>query len=57
MWRYLVQHGHAKTEEEDAERPLTDRAAADVGRRRGGGPGSRVGSGRFRPASTKVSMT
>src|SRR5918994_1225968 len=32
MWRYLVQHGNAKTEEEDAERPLTDRAAADVGR-------------------------
>jgi phosphohistidine phosphatase len=32
MWLYLVQHGQAKTEEEDPERPLTDRGAADVRR-------------------------
>lgn len=32
MWLYLVQHGQAKTEEEDPERPLTDRRAADGGR-------------------------
>jgi phosphohistidine phosphatase len=32
MSLYLVQHGQAKTEEEDPERPLTDRGAADVRR-------------------------
>jgi phosphohistidine phosphatase len=32
MWLYLVQHGQAKTEAEDRERPLTDRGAADVRR-------------------------
>jgi phosphohistidine phosphatase len=29
---YLVQHGEAKSEEEDPERPLTDRGASDVRR-------------------------
>jgi phosphohistidine phosphatase len=29
---YLVQHGRAKTEDEDPERPLTDRGVDDVGR-------------------------
>jgi phosphohistidine phosphatase len=29
---YLVQHGQAKTENEDPERPLTDRGAEDVSR-------------------------
>jgi phosphohistidine phosphatase len=29
---YLVQHGEAKSEEEDAERPLTDRGVSDVRR-------------------------
>ena len=32
MWLHLVQHGHAKTEAQDPERPLTDRGAADVRR-------------------------
>jgi phosphohistidine phosphatase len=29
---YLVQHGHAKTENEDPDRPLTDKGAEDVAR-------------------------
>jgi phosphohistidine phosphatase len=29
---YLVQHGEAKTDEEDPDRPLTDKGFADVGR-------------------------
>ena len=32
MRLYLVQHGEAKTEQEDPERPLTDRGAEDVRR-------------------------
>lgn len=32
MRLYLVQHGEAKSEEEDPERPLTDRGARDVRR-------------------------
>ena len=32
MRLYLVQHGEAKPEEEDPERPLTDRGASDVRR-------------------------
>jgi phosphohistidine phosphatase len=32
MRLYLVQHGEAKTEAEDPERPLTDRGASDVRR-------------------------
>jgi len=32
MRLHLVQHGEAKSEEEDPERPLTDRGASDVGR-------------------------
>ena len=32
MRLYLVQHGEAKPEEEDTERPLTDRGASDVRR-------------------------
>jgi len=32
MRLYLVQHGEAKGEEEDPERPLTDRGASDVRR-------------------------
>jgi phosphohistidine phosphatase len=39
---YLVQHGEAKSEEEDPERPLTDRGASDVRRvvRQAAGAGS-----------------
>jgi phosphohistidine phosphatase len=56
MWLYLVQHGQAKTEEEDPERPLTDRGAADVGRVAEVAARVRgAGSGRFPAASTKVS--
>lgn len=32
MRLYLVQHGEARTEDEDPERPLTDRGLDDVGR-------------------------
>jgi phosphohistidine phosphatase len=32
MRLYLVQHGEATSEEEDPDRPLTDRGAGDVGR-------------------------
>jgi phosphohistidine phosphatase len=32
MKLYLMQHGEAKTKEEDPERPLTDRGKGDVGR-------------------------
>ncbi len=32
MHLYLVQHGEAKREEEDAERPLTDRGREDITR-------------------------
>jgi phosphohistidine phosphatase len=32
MRLYLVQHGEAKAEEEDPDRPLTDRGASDVRR-------------------------
>lgn len=32
MKLYLMQHGEAKTQEEDPERPLTDRGKAEVGR-------------------------
>jgi phosphohistidine phosphatase len=32
MRLYLVQHGEAKTEQEDPERPLTDRGAEEVRR-------------------------
>ena len=32
MRLFLVQHGEAKTEQEDPERPLTDRGASDVSR-------------------------
>jgi phosphohistidine phosphatase len=32
MRLYLVQHGEAKSEEEDPQRPLTDRGAGDVRR-------------------------
>jgi phosphohistidine phosphatase len=32
MRLYLVQHGEAKAEDEDPDRPLTDRGAADVRR-------------------------
>ncbi len=32
MRLYLVQHGEAKSEEDDPERPLTDRGASDVRR-------------------------
>jgi phosphohistidine phosphatase len=30
--RYLVEHGEAKSEEEDPDRPLTDRGVIDVRR-------------------------
>ena len=32
MWLYLVQHGEATSEEEDPERPLTERGVVDVHR-------------------------
>ena len=32
MRLYLVQHGEARSEEKDPERPLTDRGASDVRR-------------------------
>ena len=46
MRLYLVQHGEAKTEEQDPERPLTDQGVADVRRVAGliaGGGGMNVG--------------
>ena len=42
MRLYLVQHGEAKSEEEDPDRPLTDRGASDVRRVVGGGRRSRA---------------
>ena len=47
MWLYLVQHGQAKTEEEDPERPLTDRGAADVGRVAGVAAAAGIMTGRI----------
>jgi phosphohistidine phosphatase len=32
MWLYLVQHGEATSEEEDPDRPLTERGVVDVHR-------------------------
>ena len=32
MWLYLVQHGEAASEDEDPERPLTERGVVDVHR-------------------------
>lgn len=59
MRLYLVQHGEAKAESEDPDRPLTDRGAADVRRvarnaveRLGVRPGRLVHSGRTRARQT-----
>jgi phosphohistidine phosphatase len=59
MRLFLVQHGEAKSEEDDPERPLTDRGAADVGDvARSGSVEGHVGVGRiFHSGKTRARQT